>query len=295
MFELGKCPVCHASSLRTVFESTFSGTAKEAPQYFLANRRGVVHGRIQECAECNFKFTNPQFTLQEYDEIYKKAPGPEGTNVVMDEGDRRRFNRLARHVRRDVTEVGRFLDFGCGRGGFLIAMDDATGIGFEVGDPTTFNLGKNYIIKGRFLDLIGSEPFKFGSFDTITAFDVFEHLPILEKYVYALKSLLKPGGRLVVTVPDVGSWNARLSGQRWNMLLLEHLWYFDADTLRRFMKRAGFHETRHRSLPYDAPLAHIARRVAQTYGITLPRIDFASSLVLPVPIGLMYGVYQRED
>jgi SAM-dependent methyltransferase len=277
-------------------ESTFSGAPLDAAPFFLANRQGVVHGQIQRCPGCGFVFTNPQFFPEEYNEIYKNAPGPGESQITLDEGDTRRFNRLARTVRNDVGNVGRFLDFGCGRGGFLLAMNDPAGVGFEVGAPAVFTVGPSQITTGNFLEVAGSTGFEKSSFDLITSFDVFEHLPDLDKYVDVLSSLLKPGGRLVITVPDVDSWNARLAGRRWNMYLLEHLWYFNKKTMQTFMKRAGFRETRHRVLPYDAPIAHITRRVAQTYGFPAPKFGRAlSSLVLPVPIGLMYGVFERAS
>jgi SAM-dependent methyltransferase len=290
-----ECLVCSGENFTTRMESTFSGTPIDAAQFFLANRRGVVHGQIQSCNHCGFVFTNPQFSSDEYDEIYKNAPGPSDSTVTLDEGDARRFRRLAKNVRSDVGRFGRFLDFGCGRGGFLLAMNDPMGIGFEVGEPAASSVGPSQVTTGKFLDVSGGPGFEKGSFDLITAFDVFEHLPNLDEYVEVLSGLLKPGGHLVITVPDVDSWNARLAGARWNMYLLEHLWYFNRETLKTFMKRAGFRETRHRILPYDAPLAHIVRRVAQTYGVSAPEFGPAiSSVILPVPIGLMYGVFARE-
>jgi len=61
----------------------------------------------------------------------------------------------------------------------------------------------------------------------------------LARNVLLLRTLLKPGGRLYLTLPDSSSWVAGVTGQKWNMLLLEHLWYFNPDTLRRFCARCG--------------------------------------------------------
>jgi SAM-dependent methyltransferase len=294
MRSLAECLVCSGKRFSTFLESTFSGGPCDAAPFFLANRRGVVHGRVVSCQACGFRFTSPQFLPDDYDEIYKNAPGPDGTGITLEQGDTRRFRRLAKYVRRYAGGGGRFLDFGCGRGGFLAAMGDPAGIGLEVGEPGMFRAGPSLAITGRLFDVAGRPPFDNNSFDFITAFDVFEHLPDLDRYVRVLTSLLRPGGHLIVTVPDVGSWNAKLSGGRWNMYLLEHLWYFNRKTLRIFMERLGFQQIRHRNVPYDAPLAHIVRRVAQTYGFPPPPLGATLSvLVLPVPIGLMYGVFQR--
>jgi SAM-dependent methyltransferase len=291
---LAGCPVCSGTDFETYAESTFTGDPQNAAQYFLANRHAVVHGKIVKCKACGFKFTNPQFEADEYDEIYKAAPGPDGSHIQMEQAESHRFGRLKRYVRDDVSGRGRFLDFGCGRGGFLAAMNDPLGTGFEVGEPSTFMVGPSQVSTGKFFDVAGRPPFEKGAFDFITSFDVFEHLPNLDEYVEALGSLLAPNGRLVITVPDAASWSARLSGRRWNMYLLEHLWFFDEKTLKIFMEHAGFHQIRHRKLPYDAPLAHIVRRAGQTYAWFPPALGKAlPDIVLPVPIGLMYSVFQK--
>ncbi len=293
MRELTECLVCKGNKFVEYAPNMFSGSVHDASQYFLAHRRGAVHGRIVECKDCGFKFTNPQFNARDYDDIYKGAS--HDLIISMETADARRFRRLAKYVLQDVGSRRRFLDFGCGRGGFLEAMNDPAGHGFEVGDASQFMAGASTVTTGRFFDVLGREPFTDGAFDFITAFDVFEHLPDLPEYVDALSRLLTPTGRLVVTVPDAASWNARLSGRRWNMYLLEHLWYFDQKTLDTFMNRAGFRQISHRSVPYDASLAHLVRRVGQTYGTFPPSVaKLLPEFVIPVPIGVIYSVFEKS-
>jgi SAM-dependent methyltransferase len=175
-------------------------------------------------------------------------------------------------------------------------MNDQSGLGFEIGKPGIRMTGPCRIITGRFFDLLGREPFADGAFDFITAFDVLEHLPDLDKYVHALARLLVPGGHLIVTVPDAGSWMAMLAGRRWNMYLLEHLWFFNVRTLAAFMARAGFRQTHSRKAPYDASLAHIARRLAHTYAPAAASISRAlPEIVLPTRAGVMYGVFKHHS
>ena len=130
---LAKCLVCSGTSFKTHLEATFKGGPQDAAPYFLANRIGVVRGQIQRCESCGFTFTNPQFSAAEYDEIYPNAPRPDESKITLHAGDARRFGRLAKFVRNDAGKFDRFLDFGCGRGGFLAAMDEPSGVGFEVG------------------------------------------------------------------------------------------------------------------------------------------------------------------
>lgn len=296
MRHLTECLVCEGTELTEYAASTFVGDVDEAPQYFLANRKRVAHGRIVTCQTCGFRFTSPQFEADDYDEIYRTATGTESSAVPVDSADMRRFRRLARYVRQDVGSGGRFLDFGCGRGGFLAAMDDPTGLGFDVGAPGAHRVGSSTVITGKFFELLGREPFVDGAFDFITAFDVFEHLPDPGSYLQALTRLMAPGGRLVITVPDLGSRMAALAGRHWNMYLLEHLWYFNEKTFGAFIARAGFQQVRSRKVPYDASLAHIARRLAHTYAPAIGSFGRAlPEIILPVPAGVMYGVFERPS
>ena len=62
------------------------------------------------------------------------------------------------------------------------------------------------------------------------------------------------------------------------------------------MARHGFELLAMRSLPYDAPIAHIATRLAQTIGMTGTfRAGPISRLVLPTPAGIILGVFRKTN
>jgi hypothetical protein len=104
-----------------------------------------------------------------------------------------------------------------------------------------------------------------------------------------LHTLLKPGGRLYLTVPNSGSWIARLSGEKWNMLLLEHLWYFAPATLTRFLGRCGYAIDTIKAIGYPVDLATVLLRARQTYGTWLPPAPaLLANVNVNLPIGLMF-------
>jgi SAM-dependent methyltransferase len=288
------CLVCGSGDRVRLYEATFTGPASAAPAYFLSHRKAVVHGHIVRCANCGFVFSNPQFTPAEYDEIYQMAPSPPEDDASFQVARNVRFSQLADFVRQHVAQ-GPFLDLGCGAGGFLDAMDDAQGLGFEVGPPGERQSPAGHrIVTGKFLDLVGREPFAENSFSFVTAFDVFEHLPDLPHYIESLQRLIRLHGYLVITVPNIESAVARLTGERWNMILLEHLWYFSPRTLRRVVEPCGFEHVATRSMSYATPLSHLWKRLAQTYRMDVPRLpQWIGSRVVPVPIGLMASVFRR--
>ena len=81
----------------------------------------------------------------------------------------------------------------------------------------------------------------------------------------------------------------RLSGKKWNMLLLEHLWYFGPKTLTRFLERVGFATDLIKPIGYPVDLATVFRRARQTYGDLIPIVPrFLAKAVVTLPIGLMF-------
>jgi hypothetical protein len=61
------------------------------------------------------------------------------------------------------------------------------------------------------------------------------------------------------------------------------------------MDRVGFDQVAVRGVPYEAPVAHGVTRLAQTYGMKgVLKAGPVSRFVVPMPAGLMLGVYRRR-
>jgi SAM-dependent methyltransferase len=286
MHHLTACPVCGCESFIERYPATFEGDWQDAVPYFLTSRTKAVHGRIVRCSDCGLTFTSPQFSAADYARIYGAvhAGGGSGSPPMT------RYAALARLVRQ-TERGGRFLDFGCGSGAFLDAMPGFDGIGFEVAADIPGGVARRdrFVtgdIQADALVDVGLGP---DSFDFIVAWDVLEHLAAPQLQLQRLRTLLKPGGRLYLTVPNIASWVARLSGSKWNMLLLEHLWYFDPGTVTRLLDACGLVVDAVRPIGYPVDLATVLLRARQTYGGWIPRAPgFLASRVVVLPIGLMF-------
>ncbi len=290
MLDLTTCLACRSADLDCVMEPTYQGGVAEAHRFFLSHRERAVHGRIMRCRSCGFRFTSPQFAPAEYDRIYGEIPPPPAG--APPSADEQRFVRLARFVR-ERQAPARFLDFGCGGGRFLDQLPDYRGVGFEV------RTGQDLRWDGRIchgeLDQARRtlDAFKDGSFDFAVAWDVLEHLPRIEDDIRAMHALIRPGGLFFVTVPDVSAPAAKLLGRRWGCYLLEHLWYFSPTTLGMFMERMGFRRRHDARIGYPASLGALVDRINQTFGLALRPPPAVEAAVMPLPIGLLFGVYER--
>lgn len=291
MIEIEQCPVCQGRDIAEKYPATFSGTPSDAVQFFLTNRERAVRGRIAECKDCGFIFTSPQFTPEEYDFIYSQVASSWSKDESQTTSEHARFAGLAKALRRHASG-GRLLDFGCGSGAFLEQIPEFDAIGFEVDSEQSDWDGK--VFRGSVDDARQqSSEFADGSFDIITAWDVLEHLPKLDQSLDQIYAMLKPGGLFVFTVPNVGSAAAKLTGRFWNSFLLEHIWYFRPDTIERILTRRGFVKESIKGIPFPADLNLVARRIRQTLQMPAPAKPNKGSTVLPLPIGLMIGVFRK--
>jgi SAM-dependent methyltransferase len=290
------CLICGSLAQQALYPATYTGSIEQAATYFLANRTATAHAPIVRCRECLFVFTSPRFSNAEYDRIYREVGLPVDLDPSFETAKAARFQRLASIVRKFQPRETPFLDFGCGDGGFLRQLDSPVGRGFEIGTEGRRMVGRCEIITGDWATVAGSRIFPPAAFDFVVAFDVLEHLPRIGEDLALIRTVLRTGGHFFVTVPNIESFVAKAMGKYWNMLLLEHLWYFSPKTLQRLMARYGFELLAIRSVPYDAAIAHLGTRLAQTFGmIGTFRGGPLSRLVLPIPAGIMLGVFCKTN
>lgn len=292
---ISECAVCAGQSVSEMFQNSYFGNAAQAAEYFLTDRQRAVHGRIVRCDACGFIFTSPQFTAEEYEQIYRDVASiekPPGRTRAISA----RYRRLGRQVRKFVSG-GRFFDFGCGGGEFLDCMPEFQGIGLDLrsSDYQAQHAEDSRIIVSSLDAALNAGLVAREAFEFVTLWDVVEHLPNLAQDIGKLRSLLKPDGWLFCTVPNAASVAAWVSGERWNCYLLEHLWYFSPRTLSLFFERQGFVKYAVHPFLFPADIATLVSRIGQTYGLRLPVPDFMKPWTVPLPAGVMFGAFQLKS
>ena len=120
-----------------------------------------------------------------------------------------RYHFALRYVRnRDV------LDVACGEGYGTAAIKKfgaRSVIGVDIDEKTCCHARQKYGIDARVGDA-ARLPFSDASFDTIISFETIEHVADVAKFVDECDRVLRPGGSLVVSTPNVEVYNAGNSG-----------------------------------------------------------------------------------
>lgn len=148
-----------------------------------------------------------------------------------------------------LAPVGRLLDVGCGRGHFLHLMKKK---GWDVsGTELCPDLAR--CIESVYGISVTSFPdLPDGYVDVITMNHVLEHLNQPVMFLADCVRMLKPGGLLVVAVPNYGSWQSRFGGRGWFHLdVPHHLFHFGMSGLVRLMISSGFEVLQVRTLDFE--------------------------------------------
>lgn len=163
--------------------------------------------------------------------------------MKLKEGDaleRNAANALAHFAR----APGYLLDFGCG-GGFFLA--EAKRCGWEVFglEPLPGHAVHARALTGGTIvtDTLRDDTFLPAFFDCVTAFQVFEHLPEPATDLARLFRMIKPGGSILIEVPNIDTWGVRLLRGRHRHFVPDHLNFFSAATMSRLLREAGFEVT----------------------------------------------------
>jgi SAM-dependent methyltransferase len=82
--------------------------------------------------------------------------------------------------------------------------------------------------------------FRDGAFDLALASHLIEHLNDPAGLVREAYRILRPGGRFLVTTPNIAGFQARLFGGRWRSAIFDHLYLFSRRTLGALLEGAGF-------------------------------------------------------
>lgn len=98
-----------------------------------------------------------------------------------------------------------FLDLGCSIGDFTLEMSRRIGTSKVVGVDKTLYFGS--LISVQVIDLDNDLPFSSDTFDVVVASQLLEHLKSPRYLIEEVYRVLRPGGYLIVSTPNLSSWH----------------------------------------------------------------------------------------
>jgi 2-polyprenyl-3-methyl-5-hydroxy-6-metoxy-1,4-benzoquinol methylase len=202
--------------------------------------------RIEQCRACGLAATAPAVPADEigrwYPARYYGDTNRRFHPLLERLIPRFRMRRADEVERRTGAKGGRMLDVGCGRG-LLPSLMRARGWeaeGVEISDDAARHarevLGLPVFV-GPFVAYPGAP----SSFDAVVIWHVLEHLPDPRAALEKAHALLKPGGLLMVAVPNFESAQAAFAGPHWFHLdVPRHYFHFRLRVLARLLAETGF-------------------------------------------------------
>jgi len=232
MITLPGCPVCDDTHSR--------------PAYF---KFGLP---LVKCQGCGLVYANPRLTAEEiwqryspdyFWNEYMPALGVTDGQFDLNYFDSR-HSAMLRFIARHRPAPGRLIEIGAGAGFFLKAAERA---GWSVAGIEISTEGVEFATTRLGLEIRreSAEALSFpdASFDVVVMFDVIEHLLDLVAALARVKAVLRPGGLLVVTTPNLHALSRLALGSEWAVLSpAEHLYNFTEASLGLLLRRAEFGE-----------------------------------------------------
>lgn len=198
---------------------------------------------IRRCPECGLALTQPVPAAlgRYYPAGYHGGTGQRRFPALVEAWQRALYGRRARTVERWTGGPGRVLDIGCGPGWLLRAFQAR---GWQVHGTERSDDAARHAREVLRLDVqtgpLSPLPWPDGHFDAVVLWHVLEHLPDPAPALAEASRVLRPGGVLLVGVPNFGSIEARLGRGRWFHLdAPRHLAHFTPAILRGCLDQAG--------------------------------------------------------
>ena len=141
-----------------------------------------------------------------------------------------------------ISETGKakgsILDIGCGTGAFLHTMQEAgwdiTGV--EPDEVARKKAKELYVIDP--LDPSKLFQLQAQTFNAVTMWHVLEHVHNLHDYLHQISSLLAPGGKLFIAVPNYTSYDANKYEEHWAAWdVPRHLYHFSPASMEQLLEK----------------------------------------------------------
>lgn len=234
-----KCPVCHSVEIAR-FSKAFDRLQIE---------RGKDY-EVHQCRSCLFGWTVPEADESRLSELYPPTYLGDTERVVEEYLSGRLSGTSSWRMEVEKVQLverfcggGKILDVGCGEGKFLWALDGERWErhGVELNAAIVETVGPRVPGVSITIGSLDAGQLPLASFDVITFWHVLEHIPRPAAALQRVFELLKPGGTVVISLPNIASHQARWFRSNWYAFsdVPRHLHHFSPGSLRLLLEAAG--------------------------------------------------------
>ncbi|GGM51067.1 methyltransferase type 12 [Longimycelium tulufanense] len=228
------CPWCGSTQLRVRLRTT--DLLQHKPGRFV----------LEQCERCGHIFQNPRLTPDGLEFYYRDCYDGLGADLMEKAFSSQRKNYLSRaETVRPYTTPRNWLDVGTGHGHFCEAARSVfpntvfDGLDFTDGVELGAEHGRiDHAYRGQLVELADELA---GRYDLVSMFHYLEHTtePTLE--LEAARKVVRPGGYLLIDLPDPECRYGRLLGRYWMPWLQpQHLNMIPLGNLRQKLLGLGF-------------------------------------------------------
>ena len=237
-FEYRNCPSCGQNDFEVLFESNMRDCDFRESVETVYMIPGGKYGRHVKCRNCHLIYVNPIEKASKINEAYFQrkdvdAPIIQETRLTATESQVGLIKRYGNGTR--------LLDVGCGEGFFLFNASKAgyTTKGIEISQDVAKYARREF---GLDVEAKPFEELRFAEnyFDVVTLWQVLEHVPYPLMVLKEVHKILKPGGLLATSTPDIEGILAKIFRRKWWNLRRLHINQFTTKTLTDMLNRAGF-------------------------------------------------------
>ncbi len=242
------CPICQHTDLVSVFDVIDQ----------LVSRDSFT---LLECKKCGCRLTNGAPDIASSPQYYQSENYISHSNTST--GLINRIYQLVRKqtLRQKVKWVerstgqsgGRILDVGSGTGAFVAALRKAGWQADGLEPDATARMVAQDDFGVALLDIDRLFTLPAASFDAITLWHVLEHVHGLNEYMQQFHRLLRPGGSLLIALPNHTSLDAAHFGKWWAAYdVPRHLYHFSPRSIEILSQQHRFSLRSMRPMWYDA-------------------------------------------
>ncbi|MEW6442566.1 MAG: class I SAM-dependent methyltransferase [bacterium] len=261
-------------------ETVSCNICSSCSQTRLTRCRDQVFGHSEEfqlvrCNDCELVYLSPRPEKNEMGKYYPPGYQQEIRKLIDRlRGDpilRRGLEMLARRRLPPRKPPGRVLEVGCSFGDYLGYLRrngwDVEGIELDPDASRYAREADLAVHEGDAERILPTLPS--GRFDVVALWHLIEHLYDPLAALQEIGRVLKPGGLLLMELPNFASLLAGRLGQAWFPLEVpRHLYHFTPVTISRLLSRAGFAGVSVRSLPAPEAIVWSLRLLRKRAGST---------------------------